>query len=59
LRAMTRNNDIDIMIDNLLDIDLSNISADKKEEIIYSINEIVIDLQSVSEMIKVEDSLVV
>jgi|ETN02SMinimDraft_4_1059925.scaffolds.fasta_scaffold535852_2 hypothetical protein len=56
---MTRNNDIDIMIDNLLDIDLSNISADKKEEIIYSINEIVIDLQSVSEMIKEEDSLVV
>lgn len=44
---MSKGEEISKMIDKLLSMDLNDLEKDKKEEIIYTINEIIIDLQSV------------
>ena len=44
---MSKGEEILEMIDKLLSMDLNDLKKDKKEEIIYTINEIIIDLQSV------------
>ena len=45
---MSKGEEILEMIDKLLSMDLKDIESDKKEEIIYTINEIIVDLQSVA-----------
>jgi len=45
---MSKGEEILEMIDKLLSMDLNDIESDKKEEIIYTINEIIVDLQSVA-----------
>ena len=45
---MSKGEEISEMIDKLLSMDLNDIESDKKEEIIYTINEIIVDLQSVA-----------
>ena len=49
---MSKGEDISDIIDKLLEMDLSDIDDERKEEIIYSINEIIVDLQAVISMIE-------
>ena len=44
---MSKDEDISNMINKLLSMDLNDVGEEGKEEIIYTINEIIVDLQSI------------
>jgi hypothetical protein len=44
---MSKGDDISDIIDKLLSMDLNDVENEEKEDIIYTINEIIVDLQSV------------
>jgi len=54
---MSKGEEISEMIDKLLSMDLNGLEDNKKEEIIYSINEIIIDLQSIVATLDDEQSV--
>ena len=44
---MSKGEDISDIIDKLLSMDLNDVGNEDREEIIYTINEIIVDLQSI------------
>jgi hypothetical protein len=44
---MSKGEDISDIIDKLLSMDLNDVENEDREEIIYTINEVIVDLQSI------------